>query len=74
MMAGSLLAQAHATLAVQNTQLAVERVSRKLDVLRAEIEDRRSSVPKMIRTPNDLAANILGERQSGSLSRQIYWR
>ena len=55
-MASSTLAPAHAILAVQRTVRALDRVTQNLDVFRAELEERAQPVPRMIRTPNDLAA------------------
>ena len=54
--------QADTVLAVQRTVKALDRVSRDLDVFFAELEERAQPVPRMIRSPNDLAASILADR------------
>ena len=65
-MASSTLAPAHAILAVQRTVQALDRVTQNLDVFRAELEERAQPVPRMIRTPNDLAASVLADREPGA--------
>ena len=62
-MASSNSDHACAILAVQETERALDSVSQKLDVFRAELDERFQPVPRMIRTPNDLAASILAERR-----------
>ena len=54
--------QADTVFAVQRTVKALDRVSRDLDVFFAELEERAQPVPRMIRSPNDLAASILADR------------
>ena len=61
-MASSTLAPAHAILAVQRTVRALYRVTQNLNVFRAELEERAQPMPRMIRTPSDLAASILADR------------
>jgi hypothetical protein len=62
-MASSNCDHAYAMLALQETERALDNVSQKLDVLRAELDERCQPVPRMIRTPVDLAASILAERR-----------
>jgi|KBSMisStaDraftv2_1062788.scaffolds.fasta_scaffold1255312_2 hypothetical protein len=54
--------QSDTVLAVQRTVKALDRVSQNLDVFFAELEERAQPAPRMIRTPNDLAASILADR------------
>jgi hypothetical protein len=60
--------QSETTLAVQRTLRALDRVSQNLDVFCAELEERAQPVPRMIRSPNDLATSILADRR---LSRSV---
>jgi hypothetical protein len=55
--------QLDTALAVQRTLRALHRVSQNLDVFCAELEERAQPVPRMIRSPNDLAASILADRR-----------
>ena len=55
--------QSDTVLAVQRTVKALERVSQNLAVFFAELEERAQPVPRMIRTPNDLAASVLADRR-----------
>ena len=48
---------------MQRTLRALDRVSQSLDVFCAELEERAQPVPRMIRSPNDLAASILAARR-----------
>jgi hypothetical protein len=48
---------------VKRTVKALDRVSQNLDVFFAELEERAQPVPRMIRTPNDLAASVLADRR-----------
>jgi hypothetical protein len=54
--------QSDTVFAVQRTIKALDRVSQNLDVFFAELEERAQPAPRMIRTPNDLAASILTDR------------
>jgi hypothetical protein len=67
-MASSNCDHAYAMLALQETERALDNVSQKLDVLRAELDERCQPVPRMIRRPVLRPASLRGGREGRAQS------
>ena len=68
-MASSNCDHAYAMLALQETERALDNVSQKLDVLRAELDERCQPVPRRFRRPVLRPASLRGGRE-GAVSSQ----